>query len=288
MICASAITLEVAYTFLTCFLLPSFTHWQLKAFLFVFPEGGTIVQVWGFFLLELPLVLHSWGYIKTAGVEKLVVECREVRAQHLRLCECPLPSRKHLKQWYSQSYLGKPFAGSRQQGIYFFYALCYSCLPFPLSFSLPQLQRSLLRNRAAGVKVVSLAVIHVAIGHSLTAFGFHLACEEVTIVSTGQNPADCIVTLERGTDSTRTSLIVPSNSTLSHSKGIPGFSIRLAGPLQITCFPCVLALFYTLLACFFSHLGEQGGAGLPYAAPFKIISTLSEAQVHRVFLGVLV
>ena len=51
-------------------------------------------------------------------------------------------------------------------------------------------------------------------------------------------------------------LIVPSNSTLSHSKGIPGFSIRLPGPPQITCFPCVLAWFYTLLVCFFSHLGE--------------------------------
>ena len=80
MVCASAITLEVVYTFLTCFLSPSFTRWRFKASLFVFPEGGTIVQVWGFFLLELPLVLHSWGCIKTAGVEKLVVESREVRA----------------------------------------------------------------------------------------------------------------------------------------------------------------------------------------------------------------
>ena len=104
--------------------------------------------------------------------------------------------------------------------------------------------------------MVSLAVIHVAIGQSLTTFAFYLPCEEVTIVITGQNPADCIVTLERGTDSTRSSLIVPSNSSLSHSKGIPGFSIRLAGLPQTAHFPFVPALFYTLLVCLYSDHGE--------------------------------
>ena len=49
----------------------SFTDWQFKAFLFVFPDGGTIVQVLGYSLPELVLLLQSWECIKKAGVEKL-------------------------------------------------------------------------------------------------------------------------------------------------------------------------------------------------------------------------
>lgn len=115
----------------------------------VFPEDGTVVQVWGFFSLELPLVLHSWGCIKTAGVEKLVVEWREARAQHLRLCECPLPRRKLLKRWYSQSYPGKPFARSRHREYIssrpFVVLVCLSPFHFPfLSYRGPSLEIVLL------------------------------------------------------------------------------------------------------------------------------------------------
>lgn len=92
-----------------------------------------------FFCQICEVLSYYFAKFNSPPFSLLLVDKWNNLAQHLRLCELPLPSKKLLKCWYSQSYLGKP-AGSRQQGIYSLQALCYSCLPFSLSFSLPVIE----------------------------------------------------------------------------------------------------------------------------------------------------